>query len=118
MKLKSSQSEAEIQMMVVEWLRLHEAVGGYLFFSVPNEGMDRANPARLAKLKRMGLRPGVSDLVIVKDGQAHFLEIKKPGGKRSVGQVDFAADCMIAGSKYGLAWSYDEAINILQKWLL
>ena len=64
----------------------------------------------------MGLRSGVSDLVIVKEGRAYFLELKIGNGKQSENQCTFEADCMIAQAHYGIAWSFDDAVKILQSW--
>jgi len=111
-----SLSEADIQIQVVEYVSLLAAQCGFIFCSIPNEGKDRANPARLAKLKRMGLRPGVADLVFIKDGRAYFLEMKKPGGKQSDDQIDFQLDAACAGAQYAVAWSFEEAVKILQLW--
>lgn len=109
-------SEADIQSQVVEYVSLLAAQCGFIFFACSNEGTDRANPARLAKLKRMGLRPGVADLVFVKEGRAYFLEMKKPGGKQSDNQIDFQLDCALVGAQYAVAWSFEEAVGILQGW--
>ena len=109
-------SEADIQSQVVEYVSLLAAQCGFIFFTCSNEGTDRANPARLAKLKRMGLRPGVADLVFVKEGRAYFLEMKKPGGKQSENQIDFQLDCAMVGAQYAVAWSFEEAVEILQLW--
>ena len=111
-----SLSEADIQSQVVEYVSLLAAQCGFIFFTCSNEGTDRANPARLAKLKRMGLRPGVADLVFVKEGRAYFLEMKKPGGKQSENQIDFQLDCAMVGAQYAVAWSFEEAIKILRFW--
>jgi len=89
---------------------------GFLFFSCANEGTDRASPARLAKLKRMGLRPGVADLVFIKDSRAYFLEMKKPGEKQSDNQIDFQFDCAVVKAQYAVAWSFEDAIKILRFW--
>lgn len=111
-----SLGEADIQSQIVEYVSLLAAQCGFIFFTCSNEGTDRANPARLAKLKRMGLRPGVADLVFVKEGRAYFLEMKKPGGKQSENQIDFQLDCAMVGAQYAVAWSFEEAVEILQLW--
>lgn len=109
-------SEADIQSQVVEYVSLLAARCGFLFCSIPNEGKDRANPARLAKLKRMGLRPGAGDLLFIKRGLSYFLEMKKPGEKQSDDQIDFQLDCAMVGAQYAVAWSFEEAVEILQLW--
>lgn len=109
-------SESDIQAQVVEWLRLFEVPCGFMVHSVPNEGKDRANPARLAKLKRMGFRAGVADLVIVKAGRVYFLEMKRPGENQSPNQTDFAVDAHRVGAPYAVAHSFEEAEKIVKNW--
>jgi len=69
--------EAEIQIQLVQYLALAAPSRGFLFWSTPNEGMGNARGGggigRMLKLKRMGLRSGVADLVIVKNGSVYFL---------------------------------------------
>lgn len=108
--------ESDIQIQVADWLRLFESARDFIFFSIPNEGMDRASPVRLAKLKRMGLRPGVADIVIIWHGRAYFLELKTPDGIQSERQIAFERDCFYAGAEYAIAHSFEEAQNILKKW--
>jgi len=112
--------ESDIQIQVVTLLRLFEKSRGFLFWSAPNELMGQARGAagigRMVKAKRMGLRAGVADLIIVKEGRAYCLEMKRRGGKQSADQLEFEADCIRAGTEYAVAHSYDEAVKILQIW--
>jgi hypothetical protein len=117
---RASLLESDIQIQVVEYVSLLAAQCGFLFFAVPNEGMGEAKTGaglgRMARLKKMGIRPGVADLVFVKDGRAYFLEMKKPGGKQSENQKAFEIDAMKAGSWYATAFSFSEAIERLKRW--
>jgi len=70
----------------------------------------------MAKLRRMGLRSGVADLVIVKNGRAYFLEMKRRLGRQSLHQLYFEADAIRAGAEYAVAHSFDEAVNVLKSW--
>lgn len=112
--------EADLQIQVADLLRIQEAPRGFLFFSCANEAMGRAKTGagigRMARLKRMGLRSGVADLVIVKDGKVYFLELKSPGGRMSQKQEEFSIDAMEVGAFYGLASSFDMAVKILKSW--
>ena len=115
-------TESQIQIQVADWLRLHEASGGFVFFSVPNEALGRANSKaglwRMARLKHMGLRPGAPDLIIIKAGRAYLLEMKAEHGKQSISQVEFEADAIRAGAKYAVAHSFDEAKKIIEEWAI
>ncbi len=112
--------EAEIQIQLVDYLTLVAPARGFLFFAVPNEAMgaarSRGGLARMARLKRMGLRSGVADLVFVMSGRVYFLEMKRRGGKQSTNQLQFEADAIRAGAEYAVAHSFDEAINTLKSW--
>jgi hypothetical protein len=112
--------ESDIQIQVADWLRLFEASCGFIFFAVPNEGMGEAKTGaglgRMARLKRMGLRSGVADIVLVKAGRAYFLEMKAPGGKWSDKQQLFAGDCFLVDAHYAIAYSFEEAQKIIREW--
>jgi predicted type IV restriction endonuclease len=70
----------------------------------------------MVRLKKMGLRSGVADLVIIKEGCVFFLELKRRLGKQSANQLLFEADAIRAGADYAVAHSFDEAVNILKSW--
>ena len=112
--------EAEIQIQLVQYLALAAPSRGFLFWSTPNEGMGNARSGagigRMVRLKKMGLRSGVADLVIVKKGRVFFLELKRRLGKQSANQLEFEADAIRAGADYAVAHSFDEAVNILKSW--
>lgn len=112
--------EADIQISLVDYLRPLEDPRRFLVFAVPNEGMGKARGSggigRMARLKRMGLRSGTADLVIVKDGRAFFLEMKRRGQKQRPSQVEFEADAIRTGAPYAVADSFESAIKILKSW--
>jgi len=71
--------EDEIQKACVKMLHLFEAQGRLRFFSVPNEGKRGFKAAQ--RLKNLGRRAGVPDLVILPtNGAACFIEMKAPKG--------------------------------------
>ena len=113
-------NEADIQIQVADLLRLHERARGFIFFSCANEAMGAARSGaalgRMARLKRMGLRAGVADLIVVKDGRTYFLEMKAAKGKQSEAQSNFEYDAYYAGAPYKIVRSLDEAVKILQSW--
>jgi len=114
--------EADIQIQLVQYLALAAPSRGFIFFSVPGEALGSARSGagigRMVKLKRMGLRSGVADLVIVKDGHVYFLELKRRLGKQSANQLVFEADAIRSGADYAVAHSFDEAVNVLKAWTI
>jgi len=112
--------EADLQIQVVDLLRLYESRMVFIFWSTPNELLGSARSkgglARMARFKRMGLRPGVADLVIVKNGRIYFLELKSETGRQSEIQKKFQNDAIGVGADYALAHNLDEAIYALKIW--
>ena len=115
-----SLKESDIQIQVADWLRLYESARDFIFFACPNEAMGEARTGaglgRMARLKRMGLRHGVADIVIVWHGLAHFLELKTAIGKQSPAQVEFMENCDRLGIPYAVARSFEEAQKIIREW--
>jgi hypothetical protein len=88
-------AEASLQVQVCHHLKLRHRPGVF-WFHVPN-GANRS-PAQSALLKKMGLLPGMADLVVIVAGRAHFLELKASGGRPSVDQIAFQALCQRLGA--------------------
>jgi len=112
--------ESDIQIMIVEYLRL---LPNIVFFSVPNEAfapkkgkLTGPQLARMARFKRMGLRAGVSDLVICKDGKVFFMEVKTQKGKMAENQKEFRQSAIFAKCDYAIVRSFDDAVNQLKTW--
>jgi hypothetical protein len=112
--------EADLQIQVADLLRLHEKQRHFIWFSTPNELLGSARSkgglARMARFKRMGLRPGVADIVIVRHGTPLFLELKSKGGKQSENQKQFEIDSKAVGAYYSVADTLDKAIYALKTW--
>ena len=116
-----TQIESQIQRQIVQVLSAICNQNHFLFFSVPNEAMGRgkdrkSNAIRMNMLKTMGLTPGVSDLVIVHDGLAYFVEIKKPGGKQSENQKHFMRWAVAAQAHYSIVRCVDDMLRALAAW--
>src|SRR4051812_5509852 len=82
-------TETQIQRAVVLHLR-QRGVPGLVFCHCPNGGYRR--PAEAALFKAIGVRAGVSDLLLWHDGKSFALELKAPGGRPSEVQLEFLAD--------------------------
>jgi hypothetical protein len=83
-----------------------------LFFHVPNGEM--RDPRTGAKLKAMGTRRGVADLVFIRPGApVLFLELKDRVGRQSATQIEFQAAVERAGAQYAVAHSLDGALELL-----
>ncbi len=107
-------TEDMIHIAIVELLQLkgHQRL---LFFH-PANGMPR-DPRTGAKLKRMGVQPGVADFALtLPDGRSAFLEVKTPTGRVSMSQAGFRSKCYINGVPYAIVRSLSEAEDVLAAW--
>lgn len=105
-----SQAEFRLQCAVADlltWL----AEPGVHWFAVPNgENRDAITGARL---KRMGVKRGEPDIVILHNKRAIGLELKAEKGRTSPEQKAVAEAWTLAGSRYHVAKGYEEAVEFL-----
>jgi hypothetical protein len=67
-------------------------------------------------LKRMLVRPGMADFMLLGPGMICFLELKRPPNKPTEAQIEFSIAAARAGACYDVAYSYEEAERILRSW--
>ena len=118
--------ESAIQTQIVDWLSLTSGRYAFLFFSVPNEGMMSAALmgklpksalfGMLTKFKKMGMTPGVSDIIIGHAGRMYCMEVKNERGKPSENQDRYSAWCAWCGIPYRVVRSLDEAQAVMVEW--
>jgi hypothetical protein len=107
-------SEDSFQITVADLLRRY-APPSVIWFHTPNAG--KRSKRTGARLKKMGMRPGVADIVIATSTGTLFLELKDGAkGRKREGQVQFAADCEAAGIPYAVARDVEQAASILHGW--
>lgn len=71
---------------------------------------------KINELKKMGMLPGCSDLCIVYNGKAYFLEVKTDKGKQSDAQILFMDNVLRAGCEYAVVRSVGDVEWVLKKW--
>lgn len=104
--------ENAIHRAVVEHLRLRSKPNTVWFHP-----FNKAASAREGALaKSMGVRAGVSDLILVRDGRPYALELKAKRGKVTLPQVVFRMDWDAAGGWSSAAYGLDEALHKLEQW--
>lgn len=112
--------ESVIQESIVNFLSMICRQYGFLFFSVPNEsittGKTGADFGRAINLKKMGVLPGVSDLIIGHRGKMYCLEVKNEKGRQSERQKFFEAWCAECGVEYRVVRSVDDVHEALKEW--
>ena len=113
-------SELQLQISLIKhcrW-RLRDDV---LFLHVPNgEPRDKRTGA---KLKAMGVLPGVADLLFIWNvdilgTRVLFLELKRKSGRSTPAQCEFATRANRAGAFYRTAYSIDDALAVLDSFSL
>lgn len=105
--------ETAIQRAVVQHLHAR-GVPGLVFFHVPNGGY--RSKVEAAQFKGMGVRAGVSDLILVHADKFYALELKAPGGRATAAQLEFISDIDRAGAFTALAEGLDAALRTLEAW--
>ena len=63
-----------------------------------------------------GVIAGIPDMIILHQGCAYFLELKAEDGMLSPAQCNVGAAILVAGARYGVARSAEEAIEHLDAW--
>ena len=112
--MKRKSPEHDIHRAVVQHLKAR-ARPGVVWFHVPNAPR---NAIAGARLKQLGMRAGVSDLILFHTGNLFALELKAPKGVESLAQMEFQSDIRLAGGFTGVANNLDAAIDMLKLWEL
>ena len=72
--------------------------------------------ATASKLKAMGTKPGVPDLVLLISGRLHGLELKRHDGRLSPEQRACHAEIENAGGCVATCHDVDSALRVLAMW--
>jgi hypothetical protein len=118
---KRQQLEDQMQAAVVQHIQLRHAPG-LVFWHTPNSskmGGKRTSsgvPLAAMRLKKLGLLPGVSDLVFIRLGVFYALELKVAPNKPTEAQWDFINAVNNAGGHACWTDDFDRALAILETW--
>ena len=100
--------------------RLQISVAGYLDLALPagaawfHVANQRQTSARMgAKLKRMGVKPGVPDICIIWRGRSIFIELKTPKGRTSPAQEAVMSALTMAGAVVNVCRSLEDVQGFL-----
>lgn len=105
--------EQDIQIAVVQHLNAR-GVPGLVFWHTPNGG--KRKPIEAAIFKGMGVRAGVSDLILVRLGKIYALELKAENGRASEAQMQFLSDIDRAGAFTAMPAGLNAALATLEAW--
>jgi hypothetical protein len=115
-------SEHQIQCAVARFLDLAlDGIPNCIWWAVPNGGtfasrIDNSGKrvsVAAAKAKREGLKPGVSDIMILWGGRLICIELKTTKGRQSPEQKQWADDATMAGAAYYVARSVEQVEEFL-----
>jgi hypothetical protein len=110
----AGKAEERIHIAIVNLLTA-TAAPGVRFHHVPNGGLRSKREA--ARFKLMGVKPGVSDLVIsMPEGRTGYMEVKSPKGRLTEEQENFLAAMAANGNLTAVVRSLDEAADVLAAW--
>lgn len=110
--------ESELQKSCVRWFGYQYPEYTLLLFAVPNGGKRNAKEA--ARLKAEGVRPGVTDLILLvpRGGFAVLcVELKTEDGRLTEKQKEWQDAARKAGSKVVTCRSVDEFVNEINEYL-
>jgi hypothetical protein len=106
--------EIQLHLDVARVLRDH-AVPEWLWWHTPNGELRDKRAA--AKLRAMGVRPGVPDFLLISPhGSVRLLELKRPGETLSDAQEEFRIHCVRHGIAHAIAHNFDQALVALDHW--
>ena len=112
---RRAQPEAALQRSVIQHLTWR-ARPGVWFTHVPLGGL--RSKIEGAILRGLGTARGTPDLLIVADGEAHFLELKSASGRLTEVQRVVHERLRAAGAEVAVAHGIDEALAWLDVWNL
>ena len=105
-------SEHQIQCAVARYLDLAlDGVPNCIWWAVPNGGFRDVRTA--SKLKAEGVKPGVSDIMVLWGGRLICIELKTDKGRQSAEQIAWADAATIAGAAYYVARSVEQVEEFL-----
>lgn len=113
-RLRRGRPEADIQRQIVALLRAVLPKGAIVHHAA-NEvgGGGRHARTRQAILTGMGVHAGFSDLAVLAEGRALFLEVKSARGRLSPAQTAFRDAVQVQGFAWALVRSPEDALAAL-----
>lgn len=115
-KNKRGKPEEKLQEACVLWF--YRQYPKRTIYSIPNGGS--RDEREMVNLKKTGLLPGASDLVIPEAHHGYhcwFIEIKTPTGTQTPEQKEFEKQVTKVGNKYSIIRNVDQFINEVTAYL-
>ena len=106
--------EDDLQIAVMQWLDLMANAHSFIAWHVPNGG--KRNKREAARLKGMGVKAGIPDVHILKDGRLYLIELKAGRGVLSELQKQRIERLIVCGALCITCRSLDEVMNATHAW--
>lgn len=104
--------ENKIQSEAVQWFTNNYCLKHHnpklLCFSVPNEAIQKMAWKQINTFKAMGLKSGVSDVIVLMPNKVLFVEFKAEKGVQTPKQKDFQQAVEALGFEYHICRSVEE----------
>lgn len=111
--------ENKIQSSAVKWFTNNYCLKHHnpkcVLFSVPNEAIQKMEWKQINTFKAMGLKSGVSDVIVLMPGKLLFIEFKSAKGVQNDNQKRFQEDVQALGFEYHICRSLEEFKIIIEK---
>lgn len=109
---RKSNNEHKLQMACVGWFRLNYKLSDIVLASFPNEG--KRDFGQGDKLKKLGLLPGMPDLILIANNKVRFIELKYEDGKISNEQKEVHEKLKSNGFEVSVIRSFDEFTELVK----
>ena len=116
--MRKNRIEESHQVALVGWFRIQYPALEDLLFIIANG--ENVGPFRMARLKKMGLVPGMPDLMLSiarKPYHGLYIEMKRPDGHLQKNQVELHAELKAQDYHVVTAYGWDEAKMFLKEYL-
>lgn len=104
--------ENKIQSSAVQWFKNNYCLKHHkpkcVIFSVPNEAIQKMAWKQISSFKAMGLKAGVSDVIVLLEGKVLFIEFKAAKGVQKPKQRDFQQAVEALGFDYHICRSLED----------
>ena len=119
---KPVQREDNLQKACLKWFDLQFPDLYYSLYHVPNQRKNNLRQGRNgqwynpegSKLKQMGVRPGISDLVFSYQGVTSYIELKSKSGSQTPDQKEFQDHITQQGFEYYIIDSFEDFQSLIR----
>lgn len=109
--------EDQHQIALMDWVRLRKDIEPFIFH-IPNGG--RRNKREAVKLKKMGVKAGVSDLFFAfpsRNFHGLWIELKSKTGKVTASQKEWLEKMEKAGYAVAVCYGWESAKTVIEAYI-